>query len=70
MNDWWAEIDCAILECLAAGERVSPAEVGRRVGMSEDAAASCLAMLAREGKIHITLVELPGAAGDRLALAA
>lgn len=62
MSDWWAEIDGAILGCLAGGARLSPAEIGRRVGMSEDAATSCLAMLAREGKVRISLVEVPRAA--------
>jgi DNA-binding CsgD family transcriptional regulator len=36
---------------------MSPAEIGRRLGLSEDAVVSLVAMLAREGKVHIGLVE-------------
>jgi len=59
MDNWWGEIDDAILHCLHdAGGAMAPADIGRRLGMSEDAARSALAMLAHEGKIRISQVEL------------
>jgi len=36
---------------------MSPGEIGRRLGMSEGAAASVLVMLAREGRVRIARVE-------------
>ncbi len=35
---------------------MEPAEIGRRLGFSEDAATSLITMLAREGKVRISLV--------------
>jgi hypothetical protein len=57
MDDWWAELEGDVLACLKTTGAMPPAEVGRRLGLSESAAASVLAMLAREGKVRITLVE-------------
>ncbi|HEY3068205.1 MAG TPA: helix-turn-helix domain-containing protein [Methylomirabilota bacterium] len=59
MDHWWSEIDHAILRCLhEAGGALAPAEIGRRLGMSEESARSALVMLAHEGKIRISRVEL------------
>ncbi|MBI4269220.1 MAG: hypothetical protein HY615_02720 [Candidatus Rokubacteria bacterium] len=58
MDDWWADLEGDVLACLRATGATPPAEVGRRLGVSESAAASLLAMLAREGKVRIALVEL------------
>jgi hypothetical protein len=55
--DLWADLDEEILACLDAGAPATPAEIGRRLGVSEAAAASCLSMLAGEGKVRICLVE-------------
>lgn len=55
-DDFWADLNRDILKCLAMGP-VSPGEVGRRLGISEGAAASCLSMLAAEGRVRICLVE-------------
>ena len=61
MEHWWSEIDHAILRCLyEAGGAMAPADIGRRLGMSEAAARSALAMLAHEGKVRICQVELCG----------
>ena len=50
MGEWWSEIDQEV--------------VGRRLGISEDSAISLLAMLARDGRVRIRLVEVAGP--DRL----
>jgi len=55
--DLWREIDDAVLEHLANGA-ATPAEIGERLGMSEAAAASIVAMLAAEGKLRIARVAL------------
>jgi hypothetical protein len=55
-EDYWADLNRDILDCLEKGP-VAPAEIGRRLGMSESAAASCLALLIAEGRVRICLVE-------------
>ena len=55
--DWWADLHGEILDCLAESGALAPAEVGRRLGMSEAAVTSCLAMLAQERRVRICLVE-------------
>ena len=57
LPDLWREIDDAVLECLAGGES-TPAGIGQRLGMSEAAAMSIVAMLAAEGKVRICRVAL------------
>ena len=56
VDDFWADLDRDILSCLAMGP-ISPGEIGRRLGISEGAAASCLSLLAAEGRVRICLVE-------------
>jgi hypothetical protein len=56
VDDFWADLNRDILDCLARGP-VSPGEIGRRLGISEGAAASCLSLLASEGRVRICLVE-------------
>ncbi|HXU91797.1 MAG TPA: winged helix-turn-helix transcriptional regulator [Methylomirabilota bacterium] len=56
VEDFWADLNRDILNCLAKGP-VSPGEIGRRLGISEGAAASCLSLLASEGRVRICLVE-------------
>jgi DNA-binding transcriptional regulator LsrR (DeoR family) len=56
-GDWWADLHQEVLDCLALTGRSTPAEVGRRLGMSESGATSLLAMMAREGKVRIAVVE-------------
>jgi hypothetical protein len=53
----WSEIDSAVMECLAAGV-AAPADIGKRLGMSEAAATSILTMLAAEGKVAICRARL------------
>ena len=56
VDDFWADLNREILNCLATGP-VSPGEIGRRLGISEGAATSCLSLLAAEGRVRICLVE-------------
>jgi predicted transcriptional regulator len=56
VEDFWGDLNREILNCLALGP-VSPSEIGRRLGISEGAAASCLSLLASEGLVRICLVE-------------
>ena len=56
--DWWADLNREVIECVTTAGPTTPAEVGRRLGMSEAGATSLLAMLAREGKVRIALVEV------------
>jgi len=58
MDDWWTAIEDDVLACLRDGGVTAPREVGRRLGLSEEAAASLLSMLAAEGRVRICLVEL------------
>lgn len=60
MDDWWTGIDKEVLACLNGNRETSPAAVGRRLAVSEAAAASLLSMLAAEGRVRICLVGLPG----------
>jgi hypothetical protein len=57
MDEWWSEIDDAVLACLREAGGTSPDEIGRRLGMSEDAAISILGMLAQHGRVRISRVE-------------
>jgi predicted ArsR family transcriptional regulator len=66
MDDWWGDLDSALLECLAESGGLSAAEAGRRLGISEDAVASLAAMLAREGRLRLALIEGVGRSGRRL----
>jgi hypothetical protein len=56
VEDFWGDLNREILNCLALGP-ISPGEIGRRLGISEGAAASCLSLLASEGRVRICLVE-------------
>jgi hypothetical protein len=59
----WTEIDNAVLGVLAdSGGRLTVAEIAAKVGMSEDAVRSIVAMLAEQGKVRIVVVELPSRA--------
>ncbi len=66
MSEFWDEIDDELLASLAARGSMTPAEIGRRMALSEDAVVSLVAMLAREGKVRIGVVE----SVERRALAA
>lgn len=57
LSELWRELDDAVLEYLALGE-ATPAEIAKRLGVSEGAAVSILAMLATEGRVRICPVGL------------
>ena len=60
---FWTAVDTDVLACLRDEGPMTPADLGRRLGMSAGAAASLAAMLAADGKVRICLVELD-APGD------
>jgi DNA-binding Lrp family transcriptional regulator len=59
MDEWWSDMERDILSCLKGHGATPVTEVARRLAVSEDAAASLLALLAREGKVRIRVVEAP-----------
>src|SRR6266550_3399389 len=51
----WAEIDDAVLGALTeGGGRLTPGQIAKRVGMSEDAVRSVVSMLAEQGELDAT----------------
>ncbi len=55
--DFWSDLDDDVLRCLAERQGdMTPAEIGQRLGMSEPATRSILAMLAEAGKVRICSV--------------
>jgi DNA-binding Lrp family transcriptional regulator len=53
---WWEAVDRDTLRCLSEHGPMSPAELGKQLGISEEGAASLVSHLAREGKVRICLV--------------
>jgi hypothetical protein len=66
MADWWAELEGEMLNCLEHVGLVTPAEIGRRLGIPEAATASLLSVLVRDGKVRIRLAELVRGDSDAL----
>lgn len=58
MNEWWGDLDEDILGCLAANGAMTPAEIGRKLGISERAASSFLSLLAGQGKVRICAADV------------
>jgi len=57
-TDFWSELDDDVLRCLTERHgQMTPTELGTRLGMSESAVCSVLAMLAETGKVRIRSVE-------------
>jgi predicted ArsR family transcriptional regulator len=54
---WWTELDDEVLACLRDGPQ-STHELAERLNLSPAGATSVLLMLAAEGKIRVTAVEL------------
>jgi len=59
-EDWWSTVDAETLRCLAEHGPMAPDELGKRLGMSEEAATSLVAQLVREGRARVCLVALAG----------
>ena len=68
LNEWWSDLDDDLLATLGAGGAMTPAELGRRLGVSEAAIGSLVAMLATEGRVRICLVEGRAATTSTVAL--
>lgn len=58
-DDFWSLLDAEVLDCLGCGRPLSPEEVGAKLGMTAESAASLITMLVRDGRVRITAVELP-----------
>jgi hypothetical protein len=58
MEDWWTEIDEQVRDCLKRHGEMAPAEIARRIGLWEGAVASAVSLLAQQGKLRISRVEL------------
>jgi len=56
-SGWWSELDDQVLTCLREGP-ISTHDLARRLNLSAAGATSVLLMLAAEGKIRVTSVEL------------
>ena len=54
---WWSELDDEVLACLRDGPQ-STHDLAHRLNLSPAGATSVLLMLAAEGKIRVTGVEL------------
>jgi hypothetical protein len=65
MDGWWSEIDRDVHSCLARFGPMSPGDLARQLRMSEGAVSSVLSLLAQEGKLRISRVELPPADDGR-----
>jgi DNA-binding CsgD family transcriptional regulator len=55
--EWWDDLDNSILDALAEGGK-SPCELGDKLGLSEQSVTSLLYMLALQGRVRITHVEM------------
>jgi DNA-binding IclR family transcriptional regulator len=56
--DFWSQLDADVLRCLREHpDELTPAHIGKRLGMSEGAVCSILGMLAEAGKVRICTVE-------------
>jgi len=56
-DDWWADVERDLFECLDGRATTSLEAIARHLHVSEDAAASLVAILAHEGKVRISYVE-------------
>jgi predicted ArsR family transcriptional regulator len=54
---WWSELDHQVLDCLREGPQ-SMRDLAGRLNLSPEGATSLLLMLAAEGKVRVTAVEL------------
>jgi DNA-binding Lrp family transcriptional regulator len=55
-EDWWGTVDADTVRRLSENGPMTPAELGQRLGISEDGATALVSHLAREGKVRICLV--------------
>jgi hypothetical protein len=55
-EDWWGTVDAETLRCLTDNGPMTPGELGKQLGISEDGAASLVTHLILEGRARICLV--------------
>jgi hypothetical protein len=65
MENWWSDVDDAVVECLETCGPLTPAEIGRRLALPESAVISLAGMLAREGRVQIRILSAPSRALNR-----
>jgi hypothetical protein len=58
MDSLWSDIDDDVLGVLETEGAIDPADLGRKLGVSADAASSWVCNLVMQGKVRIKLVEL------------
>jgi len=58
IENFWAETDAAILQCLREQGAMSPDELAHRLGISPGESTTLVCLLAAQGKIKVRLVEL------------
>jgi hypothetical protein len=56
VDGWWDAMEHDVLRCLEGRDAVAPAVIADELGISEAAATSLLAILARDGKVRIRAV--------------
>lgn len=56
-DDWWADVERDFLACLNGDGTTSVATIAQRLKISEEAAGSLVAILARDGKVRIRGVQ-------------
>jgi hypothetical protein len=55
---WWTGLEDELLASLGSRGAASPAEIAECLGMSERAVCSVVSLLAAEGKVRITRIEV------------
>ena len=58
VNNFWAETDDAILQCLRERGAMSPADLAHELGISLGESTALVCLLASQGKVKVSLVEL------------
>lgn len=59
MDSWWGELDDAVMRCVAERGTASLDEIASRLGLSERAANSLVALLVQEGRLRVGSVAAP-----------
>lgn len=57
-GDWWSATDGELLDCVREHGTVTMSDLCQELGLSEGAATAFLSMLAREGRVRITRIEI------------
>ena len=57
IENWWAETDDAIVQCLRERGAMSPVDLAQRLGITPGESTAFLCMLATQGKVKLRLVE-------------